>query len=331
MATDFYTKTNNPATNSAGESPVIRAEFALIETGFGKLLALSTSGSKFWRTNAGGTAVEGVASTGSGSVVLATSPTLVTPLLGTPTSGTLTNCTGLPVASGISGFATGVATFLATPSSLNLKAAVTDETGSGALVFANTPTLVTPVLGTPGSGTLTNCTGLPVGGITGLGTGVATFLATPSSANLAAAITDEQGSAGALVFSIAPIFATSIGLSSGQSFWPDGTSSAPAYSFASDHARGFYISGTVVGCVTTTYKVVNGSNEASLAPTTLGFNPGTGNVQVLTTRRTGYTNPWTGTLNRATLYDPSTVTLVQLAQRVAALQTDFESHGLVGA
>lgn len=40
-----------------------------------------------------------------------------------------------------------MATFLATPSSANLLAAVTDETGTGALVFANTPTLVTPVLG----------------------------------------------------------------------------------------------------------------------------------------------------------------------------------------
>ena len=52
-------------------------------------------------------------------------------------------------------------------------------------------TLTTPVLGTPASGTLTNCTGLPVAtGISGLGTGVATFLATPSSANLASAVTE---------------------------------------------------------------------------------------------------------------------------------------------
>jgi len=85
--------------------------------------------------------------TGSGSVVMSTSPTLVTPILGTPTSGTLTNCTGLPVATGISGFGTGVATFLATPSSANLAAAVTDETGTGALVFATSPTLVTPNIG----------------------------------------------------------------------------------------------------------------------------------------------------------------------------------------
>jgi hypothetical protein len=81
------------------------------------------------------------------NTVLFTNATLTTPILGTPQSGTLTNCTGLPVSTGISGLGTGVATFLATPSSANLRSAVTDETGTGALVFANTPTLVTPVLG----------------------------------------------------------------------------------------------------------------------------------------------------------------------------------------
>jgi hypothetical protein len=81
------------------------------------------------------------------NTVLFTNATLTTPVLGIPQSGTLTNCTGLPVSTGISGLGTGVATFLATPSSANLRSAVTDETGTGALVFANTPTLVTPVLG----------------------------------------------------------------------------------------------------------------------------------------------------------------------------------------
>jgi hypothetical protein len=69
-----------------------------------------------------------------------------------------------------SGLGTGIATWLATPSSANLASAVTGETGSGALVFATGPTLVTPALGTPASGTLTNCTGLPQAGVTGLTT-----------------------------------------------------------------------------------------------------------------------------------------------------------------
>lgn len=71
--------------------------------------------------------------------------------------------------------AANVGTFLATPSSANLIAAVTDETGTGALVFANTPTLVAPLLGTPTSGILTNCSGtaasLTAGNATKLTTG----------------------------------------------------------------------------------------------------------------------------------------------------------------
>lgn len=85
--------------------------------------------------------------TSDGTSMTLTSPTLVTPALGTPASGTLTNCTGLPVSSGISGLAAGMATFLATPSSANLRATLTDETGTGSAVFATSPTLVTPVLG----------------------------------------------------------------------------------------------------------------------------------------------------------------------------------------
>ena len=107
-------------------------------------------------------------STGTGSVVLNTSPTLITPALGTPSSATLTNATGLPISTGVSGLASGVSSFLATPTSSNLVSAISDETGSGALVFASSPTLTTPTLGVA-SGTSLALTGTTVSNSTSTG------------------------------------------------------------------------------------------------------------------------------------------------------------------
>lgn len=98
-------------------------------------------------------------------------------------SGTLAEARG---GTGITALGTGVATFLGTPTSANAAAMVTNETGSGALVFATSPTLVTPVLGTPTSGDATNLTNVvsmaPIGWVAGTVPGTMTvFTATQAT------------------------------------------------------------------------------------------------------------------------------------------------------
>jgi hypothetical protein len=139
-----------------------------------------------------------------------TSPTMTAPVLGTPASGTLTNATGLPISTGVSGLGTGVATFLATPSSANLLAAVTNETGTGALVFGTSPTLTTPVSATLTSPAATNLT-------LGLGTGGTAL--TLTSSTLAATF------AGVVVV-------------------PDGSAAAPSLVVSSSPTTGFYRHGS---------------------------------------------------------------------------------------
>ena len=104
---------------------------------------------------------------GTGNVALTTSPVFTTPNLGTPSAATLTNATGLPITTGVSGLGLYVSSALGT------------NVGTAGSVVVQGGTL-----GTPSSGTLTNATGLPLTtGVTGTlpvgngGTGATTLSA----------------------------------------------------------------------------------------------------------------------------------------------------------
>lgn len=150
---EYYNHTTFPSTGAAGASAAMRAELDLVEAGFGKLPDLSGNGGKIVAVNSGATALEAITTTGTGSSVRATSPTLTNPTIGQATFTSVGAFAATLTFTGITGV-----TF---PTSGTL------STLNGTETLAN-KTLTTPNIGTPSAGVATNLTGLPLTtGVTG--------------------------------------------------------------------------------------------------------------------------------------------------------------------
>jgi hypothetical protein len=185
------------------------------------------------------------------------------------------NTTITPAVGSITGLGTGVATWLATPSSANLAAAVTDETGSGSLVFATSPTLVTPILGTPQSGNFSTGTFTwPTFNQNTSGNAATATLATTAT-NLAGGATGSlpyQTAAGATTFLAAGSNGQVLTLAAGVPSWAAAAVGTVTSVSGTGTVSGISLSGTVTSTGSLT---LGGTLDLSAPPVIGGTTPNT--------------------------------------------------------
>ena len=119
---------------------------------YAKIQNVSTTNKVLGRVSTGAGVIEEIPTTGSGNVVRATSPTLVTPNLGTPSAVVLTSATGLPLTSGVTGILP-IANGGTASATKNFVDLTTDQTIAGVKTFSGTSTVVQQNLTVNSAGT----------------------------------------------------------------------------------------------------------------------------------------------------------------------------------